>query len=117
MGYRTFDQYSLLHFATGVVAYFLGVPFDCWVLLHAFFEFVENTPAGIRFINRRLAWFWPGGKPRPDAVVNSIGDTVSAAVGWVVAVQLDRTGRRRDWYRARSVHLNRSKLRDRSAAN
>ena len=83
------DEYSMLHFATGIVAYFLGVPFWMWFLLHATFEVTENSPAGIRFIRRYLLWMWPGGKggttrDTPDTPINMVGDQFFALIGWLV---------------------------------
>ena len=43
MGKQFLDQYSLLHFSQGVVAYFWGTPFHIWVITHASFEFLENS--------------------------------------------------------------------------
>ena len=97
MGQFLLDQYSLLHFATGIVAYFLGLSLPLWILLHVTFECVENTGVGIKFINHYLT-FWPGGKPRADAPINSIGDTLSAIVGWIAASGMDKLGTRRGWY-------------------
>ena len=62
MGKQFLDQYSLLHYSTGVAAYYWGVPFWTWVVIHVSFE-------GMRFINTNLT-FWPGGKP------NAVGETL-----------------------------------------
>jgi hypothetical protein len=83
MGKRFLDQYSLLHWASGVVAYHWGVPPLHWFLAHAAFELVENTAAGMRFINNLV--FWPGGKPRADSPRNIFGDNLSAMFGWFCA--------------------------------
>jgi len=96
MGALLFDQYSLLHLAVGVVAYFWGIPLTSFALLHAFFEVVENTVLGMHIINHYLT-IWPGGKSHPDSIINSVGDHLSALAGWLLAYGLDR------W--ARSHHL------------
>ena len=96
MGKRFLDQYSLLHFASGVVAYFWGVPMKWWILAHLTFELSENTVVGMKFINN-LAW-WPGGKPHADSFVNIVGDNVTAFAGWWIASKLDQEGKRRKWY-------------------
>ena len=83
-----FDQYSLLHFASGVVAYFWGVPRNVWFFVHFVFEIIENTATGIRLINEVFTW-WPGGKSQPDTILNIIGDNLFAFLGWVCASQLD----------------------------
>ena len=88
MGKQFFDQYSLLHFSSGVVAYHWGVPPLYWFLAHASFEFAENTGPGIRFINQIP--FWPGGKPRADTLVNMLGDHASAMAGWYAASLLEK---------------------------
>ena len=97
MGNRFLDQYSLLHLASGVVAYFWDVPLPHWFVAHASFEVVENTEAGMGFINNTLTW-WPGGKPRRDDFINILGDNVAAMFGWYLAAKLDETGKRRGWY-------------------
>ena len=97
MGNQLFDQYSLLHFASGVGAYFVGVPPVNWLFVHITFEIVENSHAGMRFINENLT-FWPGGKPRADSGLNMVGDNISAMVGWWAASKLDALGKERDWY-------------------
>jgi hypothetical protein len=84
MGNKFTDRFSLLHFATGVVAYFFGVPLLLWILLHIAFEILENMPEGVSFIDQNL-FFWPGGKKAPDSILNSIGDTFYATLGWLVA--------------------------------
>ena len=97
MGNQFLDQYSLLHFASGVVAYHWGVPAPLWLVAHVGFEFVENTQGGMDFINRSLTW-WPGGKPRADSLTNIMGDTASAMVGWFAAYKLDEAGKASGWY-------------------
>ena len=89
MGQTFIDKYSLLHFAVGIIAYFFYIPLPVWIIIHILFEFVENTEYGIYFNNKYFKWFWPGGKDEPDNVINSVGDTVFAILGWVVAYALD----------------------------
>jgi hypothetical protein len=89
MGYRFFDQYSILHFASGVVVYFWGMSLEVWVVLHTLFEIFENTRVGMTFITDHFK-LWPGGKSVPDNFLNSAGDTVFAIAGWIVARALDR---------------------------
>ena len=97
MGNQILDQYSLLHFATGVVAYFWGVPALFWFLGHAAFELGENTEVGMKFINQTLTW-WPGGKPRADSPINIVGDNIAAMCGWFTASYVDDFGKSRGWY-------------------
>ena len=91
-----FDQFSLLHFAAGVVAYFWGVEFWLFLALHILFEWAENTATGMQFI--RALPLWPGGKTVADAAVNRIGDVISGQLGWAAAFLLDREGEKRKWY-------------------
>ena len=91
MGVYFLDQYSLLHFATGILAYFWGLRLAFYILLHILFELIENTPQGIAIINKYM-FFWPGGKNYPDTVVNSLGDILSGAAGWLIACYLDKYG-------------------------
>ena len=97
MGNQLFDQYSLLHFAAGVVAYFWGIPIVPFFIGHVSFEAIENTPAGMKFINETLT-FWPGGKPRADSFINVVGDNISALLGYYTAYKLDETGKKNKWY-------------------
>ena len=39
-------------------------------------------PAGRYFITNYLT-FWPGGKKKADTIINSLGDNVSAMLGWL----------------------------------
>jgi hypothetical protein len=84
MGTRLLDAYSLLHFAVGVIFRHFNISFFLSIVLHTLFEVVENTPQGVRFIDSNL-WFWPGGKKRPDTLINCVGDTLSFAAGWIAA--------------------------------
>lgn len=100
MGVYLFDQYSALHFAQGVVAYFWNVDPVTFLLSHALFELVENSDEGIRFINEYVTW-WPGGKDRPDSLMNILGDNISANAGYWFARWLDAEGVKQGWYQPR----------------
>ena len=97
MGKQLFDQYTLLHFSSGVMAYFFGVPAPKWLIAHVAFEISENTDVGMKFINETLT-FWPGGKPRRDELINILGDNIGAMIGWYCASQLDAYGKKNRWY-------------------
>lgn len=84
MGNTFVDRFSLLHFATGIVAYFFGVPLVLWILIHISFEILENMDQSIKFIDNYF-FFWPGGKKKADEIINSVGDTFFAILGWLVA--------------------------------
>lgn len=98
MGFRFADQYSLLHFSTGVIAYFLGVEWSVWLGLHTLFEVVENSKWGISMINNHFKWFWPGGKETSDSLLNSVGDTVFTMLGWFCAKYLNQLGKKNSWH-------------------
>lgn len=84
MGNLLFDQYSLLHFACGIIAHFWDISLKNWFIAHAIFEAVENTNAGMSFINNYIQ-YWPGGKSAPDTLINSVGDQIAAILGWLFA--------------------------------
>jgi hypothetical protein len=102
MGYLFADQFSLLHFATGVIAYFWNFSLLIAFLLHFLFEIVENTPQGMRFIRTYFTntglFDWPGGKDKPDSILNIIGDNVFFILGWILSYYADYYGRKYDFY-------------------
>ena len=97
MNFLMFDQFSLLHFASGVIAYFWGIPFWHWFVAHMIFEYAENTQEFIYWLNKIN--IWPGGKEGPDAFINNIGDQISSTIGWLAAYQLDKIGKENGWHR------------------
>lgn len=86
MGTTFIDQYSLLHFSTGVIARFVHVPFIYWFILHFMFEYFENIPKIAMQIDK-IKW-WPGGKKAPDTLINSTRDQFFAMLGWYIAHKL-----------------------------
>lgn len=84
MGTEFMDAYSLLHFAVGIVVRHWGMSFIVWAIIHTVFEILENTQAGMHFINTYVK-AWPGGKPRADSLLNSVGDSVFGILGWLAA--------------------------------
>ena len=89
MGRRWFDQYSLLHLAVGIVAYFWSISLFMTILIHILFEIIENTPFGMNLINTYFQHWWPGGKPYPDSLLNNTTDTIFTGIGWLLAYKLD----------------------------
>lgn len=87
MGYNFIDEYSLLHFAVGIVAYYWNISLGNWIITHILFELLENTQQGMYIINYYFHGFWPGGKDHPDSWINSFGDTFFAILGWFLAQQ------------------------------
>ena len=51
----------------------------------------------MNIINKYIV-FWPGGKPKSDSIINIIGDTSGAIIGWLSAYCLDKTGNKYGWY-------------------
>jgi hypothetical protein len=92
-----FDQYSLLHIASGIIAYFWNLNLFSWFILHTLFELLENTQYSAQFITKYIT-FWPGGKQTIDSIPNMIGDTISAIIGWLIAYYLDYYGVKYKWY-------------------
>jgi len=99
MGLNIFDQFTYLHFSTGIVAYFFGLPLLYWIVLHTIFEITENTSFGINMINNYFK-FWPGGKPYSDSFVNCVGDTLGTVIGWFSAYLIDNLGSKYKLYEA-----------------
>lgn len=97
MGNQLFDQYTYLHFATGIIAYFWNISLIHWLIIHFLFELAENSQIGMKFINNCLT-FWPGGKPQSDTVINIVGDNIGAVLGWITAFLLDSLGTKWGWY-------------------
>tara|TARA_B110001469_G_C9619323_1_gene308538 strand:+ start:951 stop:1262 length:312 start_codon:yes stop_codon:yes gene_type:complete len=98
MGLKLFDQYTYLHFATGIIMYFFGLPILVTIIIHTIFEIVENTNIGMNIINN-LFKFWPGGKPYNDSIINCIGDTIGVLIGWISAYYIDNLGYKYGWYK------------------
>lgn len=91
MGKQFFDQYSILHMATGIIAYFFGIELFHWIIIHFIFEYIENTTFGINIINSLFKNIWPGGKEEADNFLNSmIGDNFFAILGWCIAYYFDK---------------------------
>ena len=75
------DKYSLLHFTSGIIAYYWNISFTLWFILHLLYEYIENTQQGIKIINKIK--IWPGGKEKPDTTINNIGDQFYGMLGWI----------------------------------
>jgi hypothetical protein len=89
MGQNFIDQYSLLHFASGIMFYFLGINFNISIFIHTLFEIIENIPLGTTNVYY-LHLFWLGGRNEPDTFLNSVGDTVIFALGFLTSRYIDK---------------------------
>jgi hypothetical protein len=66
-------------------------------VIHTIFEILENTQTGIYIINNYIT-FWPGGKPKADTLINNLGDTVFAILGWLSALLITSQGEKLNCY-------------------
>lgn len=98
MGNKLLDQYTYLHFASGIISYFWGIHLIDWIILHTIFEIIENSNIGIMIINKYIK-IWPGGKQYSDKFINSFGDTIGAILGWLSACFIDNLGNKYGWYK------------------
>jgi hypothetical protein len=85
MGDGFVDKYSMLHFMFGFLMNAFGMGFTLTFVLAILFEWIENTPTGVKFIDEHLSWFWPGGKLKPDSFINKVGDVFFVMMGWVIS--------------------------------
>jgi len=81
MGIYFTDKYSLLHFASGIIAYYWNFSLIVWFISHALYEYIENIPTIVKLIDNIP--LWPGGKKYPDNIINRFGDQFYAILGWI----------------------------------
>lgn len=86
MGKAWLDEYTPLHVAVGVIAYYWGVSLINLTLLHIVFELLENTEKGMELI--RSFPLWPGGKTHADSWNNQVSDVIASGIGWLFSYQL-----------------------------
>lgn len=72
-----FDPYSIAHAGSGVVARSLKLSLLQTIVIHTIFEIVENKYLKFHPTIKKI---FPD--PSKDTLLNSIGDTISIAVGW-----------------------------------
>ena len=82
MGKYIFDQYSLLHFTSGIVCRYFNFSLTFLFIFNIIFEYIENTKKGMYIINNYLK-IWPGGKTSSDTLINSISDIIISLIGWI----------------------------------
>jgi hypothetical protein len=82
MGVSFTDKFSLLHFASGIIAYYWNLSFFDWFILHLVYEIIQNSKYGILFINN-VVTLWPGGKLSYDSYTNMVGDQFYGILGWI----------------------------------
>ena len=56
---------------------------------------------GMNIINQYIV-LWPGGKPTSDSIINIIGDTFGAVLGWLSAYYVDKLGHK---YKLYDLHI------------
>lgn len=81
MGIYFTDKFSLLHFSSGIIAYYWNISLIYWFIFHALYEYVENRPNIVKLIDKIT--IWPGGKKSSDFIINNIGDQFYATLGWL----------------------------------
>jgi hypothetical protein len=81
MGIYFTDKFSLLHFASGIIAYYWNISLYKWFIIHLLFEFTENRKTIIKYIDKIT--LWPGGKKKSDTIINSLGDQFYSILGWI----------------------------------
>lgn len=86
MGKAWLDEYTPLHVAAGVIAYYWGVSLLNLTLLHIIFELVENSEKGMQMI--RSFPLWPGGKTHADSWKNQVSDILASVIGWMFSSYL-----------------------------
>lgn len=83
MGKYIVDQYSLLHFTSGIMCRYLNFSFTFLLIFHIIFEYIENTKNGMYFISNYFT-LWPGGKFKSDTFINSFSDIIISLIGWII---------------------------------
>jgi hypothetical protein len=81
MGIYFTDKFSLLHFASGIIAYYWNFSLIFWFIFHFLYEVIENSQKVYKLIDKFP--LWPGGKKAPDSYINSLGDQFYSVLGWV----------------------------------
>ena len=84
-----FDQFSCLHLASGITAYFWGLSLKKWIFYHIAFSIFENSSLGISLSKKYLSNF-RAYKMGPDSLKNLIGDTIGALLGWLLAYSMEQ---------------------------
>ncbi len=87
MGELFTDKYSIYHFSSGIIAYYCGLSFAKWFVVHMIYEILENSR-----LHKELdkVEIWPGRKPKPDTIINSIGDQFYTMMGWCVGYIMNK---------------------------
>ena len=96
MSRQFFDQFSLLHFASGVTAYFWFhhlVSFKTFLIFMVLFELFQNSAVGMDFMNHYIP-IWPKNRREPEPWVNMMSDVLFLIIGWQSAFYLDEYYRR-----------------------
>ena len=87
MGQYVIDRFSALHLLSGLLVGLTRLMgFWAWFILHGLFEVWENSPKGVASLTHVRVW--PGGKDRPDRLVNSVADQFWSLVGFLLGQRL-----------------------------
>jgi hypothetical protein len=86
-GDALFSQYSLLHFAMGLIIFFTKVPLLLATLAYTAFLLVHHSEEGSRFMSKFVP-MWPGGK-RSEDYLPILGDILAFDAGWLAASAAD----------------------------
>jgi hypothetical protein len=87
MGELFTDKYSIYHFSSGVIAYYCGISFAKWFIIHMIFEVIENSRLQQELNKIQI---WPGRKPGPDTFINSMGDQCYTMMGWCIGYAVNK---------------------------
>jgi hypothetical protein len=87
MGKYVIGKYSIYHLCSGIIAYYCGLSFAKWFILHAIYEVLENSRLQKELDKIEI---WPGRKPSPDTFMNSIGDQISTMTGWCIGYVVNK---------------------------
>ena len=76
INYPMFDRFSFVHFAIGVLYYFLGFQFPTAFILAVGWELIENP------LKANLPQIFP--HATADTIQNAVGDIIAVSSGWAL---------------------------------
>ena len=81
MDQNAFDEYSIIHFSIGLLAYQSGFSFITLVIFYSIFKIFGNTSFGINIIDKYVSPIF-GYKLFPESYKNIISDLGICLFGW-----------------------------------